>query len=86
MRHEYIKEYERNTPLTEINRDISVVRGDESVITSRDYRLQQKVNPGGFEGRTSKPQQVRVNNIRESYDTQRSKMSKNILEQQLGRF
>lgn len=86
MRHEYIREYERNTPLTEINRNITVVRGNDEDVNSRKYKLQEKVVPGGFEGKTSLPQQNRVNNVRDSYDTQRSKMSKMVLEQQLGRY
>jgi hypothetical protein len=83
LEHEYIKKYERNTPLTEMA--INPGRRGEGNISTREYQLSDKLHFGGFDGRGVMPTQNRVQQIPENYESDKSKMNKKV-EQLFSRY
>jgi hypothetical protein len=54
-------------------------------VGSRDVKLLQKVNAGGFHSRGNLPTQQRIQEMSDTRDTDRSRMSKQIMDMQLSR-
>ena len=84
IQHEYMKELERNVPLTNMYANSS--KQGEYNISSRQYQLNPKINPGGYNIPGQIPTQNRNGTIREPYETEKSKMGKTVMKQFEGRY
>lgn len=83
LEHEYMRELERNIPLTNIN--VNVGKTGETNMSSRDYKLIDKIQFGGFDGRGQMPLQNRINEIPNSLNNEKTKMNRKI-EEFYGRY
>ena len=82
---EYIKKMNNNVPAVKdiyINKE---GRG-ESNISSRNFQLADKIQPGGYQIPGQIPNQNRVSNIKENFETDKSRMGKKIIDQHMNRF
>ena len=79
-------ELQRNTPLTNISINPGDVKRGENDISSRDYRLNPKINPGGYSIPTQIPMQERMQNVRNNIETDKSRMGKLVSAQFEGRY
>lgn len=84
IQHEHMKEYERNTPLTHMS--INPGGKGDSNISSRDYQLAPKIQPGGYAIPASVPMQNRMQEVKEPYESDKSRMSRKVMEQMQGRY
>ena len=75
LHHEYMKDYERNTPLT--NMSINPTKKGENNISSRQFQLSEKPQFGSFDGRGQMPLMNRVQQIPE-YESDKSIMNRKI--------
>ena len=85
IRHENNKELERNTPLTHIDINPSKY-GMNSDIISRDYKLNPKINAGSYNIPVAVPMINRMQNVKESFESNKSKMSRMVMQQHEGRY
>lgn len=76
LQHEYMKEMERNTPLT--NMSINPGKRGEYNISARQYNLTEKPSFGGFEGKAVIPTFNRTQNVQENYESDKSKFNKKV--------
>lgn len=83
LEHEYMKEMERNIPLT--NMHINPGKIGEHNVSSRNYNLTEKPNFGSFEGKAVIPSFNRTQNVQENYETDKSKFNKKV-EQMFNRY
>lgn len=79
-------ELERNTPLTNIYINPGNVQRGNSDISSRDFHLAPKIQPGGYSVPTQIPMRERMQEIRNPYESEKSKMSKAVMQQFQGRY
>lgn len=79
-------ELERNTPLTNISINPGNVQRGNSDISSRDFHLAPKIQPGGYSVPTQVPMRERMQEVRNTYDSEKSKMSKAVMQQFQGRY
>ena len=84
IEHDYIKEYERNIPLT--NLYVNSSKKGDSNMSSRDYKLNQKISAGGFEVPIRKPSQNRIQSLYEPFQTEKSRMGRSVMQQFEGRY
>ena len=84
IEHDYIKEYERNIPLT--NLYVNSSKKGDSNMSSRDYKLNQKISAGGFEVPIRKPSQNRIQSLYEPFQTEKSRMVRSVMQQFEGRY
>jgi phosphoribosylaminoimidazole carboxylase (NCAIR synthetase) len=78
-----MREYERNTPLT--NAYVNLVKKGENNISNRDYYLSERTYRGGYDGRGQMPMHERMQNVSEPHETEKSKMNKKV-EQLFNRY
>lgn len=87
IQHEYQKELERNRPSTEafVN---SGQRGfsKDNNITQRSYKLIPKVQAGGYEVPVQMPTYGRNQQIKEPFESEKSRMNRLVMESQIGRY
>jgi hypothetical protein len=76
-------ELERNMPRGQFTTNV-VARGEEE-LSSRDVRLNPKINPGGFSGGASKPSLSRPGQM-EQFETQKASLSRMAAATAEGRF
>ena len=86
VRHEHSRELERNTPLTHIPINPVNNYGGNTDISSRDYRLNPKIQPGGYSIPVGVPMANRMQDVREYYESDKSKMSRVVMQQHQGRY
>ena len=79
-------ELERNIPLTNISVNPGNVSRGNSDNSSREYHLASKIQPGGYSVPTQVPMIERMQNVRSSQDSDKSKMSKAVMLQFQGRY
>jgi len=84
IKHEYMKELERNTPLTNVYNNKRVL-GDSNV-SSRDVHLNQKLQLGEYNIPGQIPNLNRIQQLKQPYETEKSKMGKIVMEQFKGRY
>jgi hypothetical protein len=84
IQHEHMKEFERNIPLTHMS--INPGGQGDTQISSRNYQLAPKIQPGGYTIPGNVPMQNRMQEVRQPYESDKSKMSRLVMEQQQGRF
>lgn len=77
---------ERNTPLTNININPGNINKGNSENSSRDYHLASKIQPGGYNVPTQVPMLERMQNVRELKDSEKSRMSRAVMQQFQGRY
>jgi hypothetical protein len=83
---EYTKELERNTPLTHININPGNKYGINTDIISRDYKLNPKINAGSYDIPVGIPMTNRMQNVKEPFESNKSKMSRMVMKQHEGRY
>lgn len=76
LQHEHMKEYQRNTPLTNYGTNIGM-RGENN-ISSTQYKLIPKISPGEYNIPASIPTQNRVQELYSPFQNEKSKLNKNI--------
>ena len=84
LEHEYMQELTRNMPLANANTNQRT--SGESNISSTQFRLNQKIHAGGFDGKGKIPTLNRMQNVREAPESERTKMLKNVNNQFEGRY
>ena len=84
LKHEYMKELNRNMPLANANTNQRT--SGETNTSSTNFRLNQKINVGGFHGKGKIPTLNRMQNVREVPDSERVRMLKNVNSQFEGRY
>ena len=84
IQHDYIKELERNTPLT--NMYVNSSKQGDYNISSREYQLNPKINAGGYEIPSQIPTQNRIGNISAPFQTEKSRLGKTVMQQFEGRY
>jgi hypothetical protein len=84
LKHEYMKELERNTPLTNVYNNKSAI--GNSNVSSRDIKLNEKLQYGEYNGRSQIPNLNRIQQLKEPFETEKSKMGKIVMEQFKGRY
>ena len=77
---------ERNTPLTNISVNPGNIQRGTTDESSRNYRLAPKIQAGGYQIPTQIPRKARMQDVRESVQTEKSRMSKSVMEQFQGRY
>ena len=82
--HEYMQELTRNMPLA--NANTNQRSSGESNISSTQFRLNQKIHPGGFDGKGKIPTLNRMQDVQQSHESERTKMLKNVNNQFQGRY
>ena len=85
LRHEYMKPLYRNTSAS-ANANINISQNGESNISSRNYNLADKINPGGYNIPVQIPMQNRMQNVEYLQDTNKSKIEKYVSNQYQGRY
>lgn len=83
LRHDYMKELDRNTPLT--NMTINKGGNGENNISSRNINLLHKINAGGYDIPAQIPQQNRLN-LQHNLNPTKSQMSKVMSQEFEGRY
>jgi hypothetical protein len=85
IQHDYMKELYNTVPVV---KDINVnkIGMGETNMSSRNYNLQQKISPGGFNNTGQKPLVNKVNNINENFESEKSRIGKKVMDQFTGRF
>jgi len=85
IQHDYMKEMYNNIPVV---KDINVNKTGmgETNMSSRNFQLQQKISPGGFNNTGQKPLVNKINNINENFESEKSKIGKKVMDQFTGRF
>jgi len=79
----------RNLPVTRASTNNGTSfnrRGTTTDNNSRDYKLQQKINPGEFTPKGSIPMIDRMQQVNENRETDRSKMARQVMDMQHGRY
>ena len=84
LKHEYMKELERNTPLTNVYNNKSAIGNNN--ISSRDVHLNQKLQLGEYNVPGQIPNLNRIQQLKEPFQTEKSKMGKIVMEQFQGRY
>ena len=84
LKHEYIKEYERKAVLSKM--EVNNSRRGEDNITSREYQLDERLQPGSFEPKAQIPNFNRGNQINAEFESDKSRMSKNVMKQFSDRY
>lgn len=85
--HEYMKPLYRNISASaNANINTSNSRGGESNISSREYNLAEKINPGGYSIPGQIPMQDRMQNVSVLQDTNKSKIERFVSNQYQGRY
>lgn len=84
IEHEYMKELDRNIPLT--NMYVNSSKQGDYNISSRDYHLNPKINAGGYEIPSQIPNLDRSGSISEPFQTEKSKLEKSVMHQFEGRY
>ena len=84
IEHEYMKELERNTPLT--NMYVNSSKQGDYNISSREYQLNPKISAGGFDIPSQIPNQNRIGNISAPFETEKSKLGRSVMQQFEGRY
>ena len=79
LKHEYMRELERNTPLTNVYNNKSGI--GNSNVSSRDIKLNEKLQFGEYNGRSQIPNLNRIQQLKEPFETEKSKMGKIVMEQ-----
>ena len=82
---EYIKKMNGSIPTI---KDVYINKGGygESNISSRQFQLADKIQPGGFHIPGQIPNQNRMSTIKENFDTDKSRMDKKVIDQHMDRF
>jgi hypothetical protein len=75
---------ERNTPLTHYA--VNPTGKGENNISSRNYSLQQKIQPGGYAVPGQMPMLNRMQEVNEQYESDKARMSRLVLSQAQSRF
>ena len=86
IQHENKIELERNTPLTNVYVNHGNSSGGNSNISSRDYHLAPKIQPGGYHIPTQVPMRNRMQDVQLSKESEKSKMARSVMEQFQGRY
>jgi len=76
LQHEYMKEYERNTPLTNYATNIGM-RGENN-ISSTQYKLIPKISPGEYNVPASIPNQNRIQELYSPFQNEKSRINKSV--------
>jgi len=76
LQHEYMKEYERNTPLTNYATNIGM-RGENN-ISSTQYKLIPKISPGEYNVPASIPTQNRIQELYSPFQNEKSRINKSV--------
>ena len=80
-------ELDRNMPMAQAMSNVGTTqRGAMSAHMGTEYRLNEKVRPGGFDGRASMPMTDRMNTVAPAGDTEKSRMGRMVMEQFSGRY
>jgi hypothetical protein len=79
-------ELTRNTPLTQALSNPGTVQKGQTDNSSRSYKLQPRINPGGYEGRGTRPSQKRMQETIETFESQKSKLDRIVNQQLEGRY
>ena len=79
-----MRELERNTPLTNVYNNKSGI--GNSNVSSRDIKLNEKLQFGEYNGRSQIPNLNRIQQLKEPFETEKSKMGKIVMEQFKGRY
>jgi len=79
-------ELERNTPLTTMTINPGNFNRGNSDNSSREYRLSPKIQPGGYSAPTQVPMRERMQDVRSSQDSEKSRMSRAVIQQFQGRY
>ena len=82
--HEYMRELERNIP--SYNIEINPTSKGENIISSRNYRLSDKLSFGEYNIPAQIPTMNRIQQLIDPVETEKSKMGKNISKQFEGRY
>ena len=82
---EYIKELTGSVPSI---KDVYMNKAGqgESNISSRTKQLADKIQPGSYHIPGNIPSQNRANNIKENFQTDKSRMDKKVIDQHMNRF
>ena len=83
--HEYMIPLYR-TSSANANTNINISQQGESNISSRQYNLVEKINPGGYNIPGQIPMQDRMQNVEIFQDTNKSKIEKYVAKQYQGRY
>ena len=79
VQHDYIKEYERKAILS--NPSTNINGSGENNVSSRNYFLEEKIQGGEYNIPAQIPTTQRLHEINQDYETDKSKMSKLVMEQ-----
>jgi hypothetical protein len=79
------RELERNIPTGSYATN-TISRGDTTANSGREAFLIPKIQAGGFDGRGTVPELASARNYRESFNTEKSNMSKQVLAMGQERF
>lgn len=82
---EYVKELYGAVPTVKNIAPNKTGKG-ESNISSRQFQLADKIQAGSFQNQGQIPSQTRFSNVKSNFVTDKSKMDKMVLDQQMGRF
>jgi len=82
---EYIKEMTGNVPII---KDVYMNKGGqgESNKSSRNFQLADKIQPGGYHIPGQIPIQGRANLVKENFETEKSRMGRQVINQHMDRF
>ena len=84
IQHEYMKPMERNVP--SYNIQINSKSMGDNIVSSRDYRLNDKLQYGEYNIPGQVPTMNRIQEMIQPYDNEKSKLGKNISRQFEGRY
>jgi hypothetical protein len=85
IKPEHVKEMYGSLPTV---KDVYLNKGGngESNVSSRNYHLADKIQPGGYQIPGQVPNQNRATNIKENFESDKAKMNKKVMDQHLNRF
>jgi len=85
IKPEYVREMYGSIPTVK-NVYLNKAGQGESNVSSRNYHLADKIQPGGYQIPGQVPNQNRASNVKENFESDKSKMNKKIIDQHLNRF
>ena len=82
---EYVREMYGGVPTV---KDVYINKGGngESNVSSRQFQLADKIQPGGYQIPGNIPNQNRTSNVKENFQTDKSRMDKKVIDQHMDRF
>jgi hypothetical protein len=80
----FSREFQKNTPLTQVS--VNPGKKGDGNVSSRDHYLAPKLQAGGFSNSGVAPMRDRMQQVQEPYESEKSKVSKAVMEQFQGRF